>query len=214
MFTITKKDGATRIGILKTAHGETETPFFMPVATKATAKHLNQQQLKETGTEVFISNALILYLTNYEMVKQFGIHRFMNWQSVIFTDSGGFQILRDGFLLDVEEAGVRLKNPFNGSKLLLKPEQAIEIQNNLGADVIMALDDVPNYHKHGTDFEQVKRATERTHRWAATCKKSHDKKGQLLFGICQGGVFPELRTESAKAIAELDFDGIALEGFV
>ncbi|MBI2545614.1 tRNA guanosine(34) transglycosylase Tgt [Candidatus Woesearchaeota archaeon] len=212
MFEITAKEGAARTGILHTAHGSFETPFFMPVATKGAVKHMSQELLEQSKTRVFISNALVLYFTNFDAVRAAGIHGFMNWKHGIFTDSGGFQILREGFLLSISEIGVRYRSPFDGSRMLLKPEQAIDIQNKLGADVIMALDDVPDYAKYGNDFEKVKLATERTYRWAERCKKAHRQKGQLLFGICQGGIFPELRKESAKAIAELGLDGVALGG--
>ena len=212
MFEITAREGTARSGRLHTKHGTIATPFFMPVATKAAIKHLNQEQLLETKTEAFISNSLILYLTNYELVKIMGIHKFMNWPRVIFTDSGGFQILKEGFLLQVQEEGVHFRSPFDGKKFLLKPEQAIAIQNELQADVIMALDDVPHYHKYGSYYELVQQSMQRTHRWAKICKQAHQGEGQLLFGICQGGIFPELRKESAEFISQLDFDGIALGG--
>ncbi len=212
MFEITAKDSKARTGRLHTLHGIIETPCFLPVATKAAVKHINQEQLKETKTEAFISNSLILYLTNYDAVKEQGIHKFMNWDKVIFTDSGGFQILKEGFLLNIVDNGVIFRSPFNGNKLLLTPKQAIEIQNNLAADVIMALDDVPAYTKDKDNYERVKESMIRTHKWAKICKENHKKDGQLLFGICQGGIFPELRKESAEFISSIDFDGIALGG--
>jgi len=205
-------DNKARNGRLMTLHGRLETPCFMPVATKAAIKHINQEQLRETRTRAFISNALILFLTNYDIVKEQGIHKFMNWNNVIFTDSGGFQILKKGFLLNIIGDGVMFRSPFNGNKFLLTPKQAIEIQNSLGADVIMALDDVPNYTKEGNNYEGVKDSMLRTHKWAKICKSSHNKDGQLLFGICQGGVFSELRKESSEFISSLGFDGVAIGG--
>jgi len=212
MFEITASDKKARTGNLHTLHGTIETPFFMPVATKAAVKHINQMQLKETKTEAFISNSLILFLTNYDAVREQGMHKFMNWDKVIFTDSGGFQILKEGFLLNIADEGVVFRSPFNGSKLFLAPKQAVEIQNELKADVIMALDDVPSYTKDGDNFGRVKESMLRTHKWARICKESHKRDGQLLFGICQGGMFPELRKDSAEFISSLDFDGIALGG--
>jgi len=210
MFTITAKEKKARTGILKTKTGSYETPFFMPVATKTVVKQLNSKDLDQIGIKTIISNSLILYLRpGLDLIKKHkGIHKFMNYNGCIFTDSGGFQILSDSFLIDYNEKGVHFKSPFDGSKHFLKPEDVIKIEETIGADVIMALDMVP---RHGKSKTYNKECVELTTRWAKRCKKAH-KSNQLLFGIIQGGVFKDLRKKSAKEISKINFDGIALGG--
>ena len=214
MFNIISKDGKARTGILKTNHGEVETPFFMPVATKGTTKFLTHAELLDAGTQCMISNAFILYLKpGLETIEKMGgIHRFIHWNNPLFTDSGGFQILREGILESVTDDKVTFRNPYDKSKHILTPERAIEIQHKIGADVIMTLDDVPHY---GKDKARYEKSVDRTFDWAKRCKKYHDEnkpKGQMLFGIVQGGMYEDLKKKSAEQIASLNFDGIALGG--
>lgn len=202
---------AARTGILKTRHGKIQTPFFMPIATKGAFKIMRQEDLTKMGVESLISNSFILYLKpGLEVLDKFkGIHKFMNWNKCIFTDSGGFQVLSKGFLHSLDEKGAVFKNPYTNQKELLRPEDAVQIQQRVGSDVAMALDDVPHY---GNDKDYVAEATRITHLWAQRCIDAHTDKKQLLFGICQGGVFKDLREKSAKFIDSLGFDGVALGG--
>jgi queuine tRNA-ribosyltransferase len=183
----------------------------MPIATKGTAKQVSPDELKGLGTEAIISNAFVLYLKpGMDIIKQFkGIHNFMKWNKVIFTDSGGFQILSKTFLHSADDKGVYFKNPFEGKKEFFTPENIIKIEETIASDVAMALDFVPHY---GNNKEYIANCTKRTHLWAERCIKSHEDKKQLLFGICQGGTFKDLREKSARFINNLDFDGIALGG--
>ncbi len=183
----------------------------MPVATKAAIKCLSNFQVEETGTECMISNGFILHLKpGLEIIgKAGGLHKFMNWNRGLFTDSGGFQVLSKEFCLKLSDAGVFFRNPFTGTKMIFSPEKAIEIENSLGSDVAMCLDDVP---LAGVDFQRLEESARRTTLWAEKCKKSHKNKKQLLFGISQGGIDKKLREQSTKEILELDFDGIALGG--
>lgn len=211
MFKLITEDSGARIGKLKTSHGTIETPFFMPIATKGTAKQVSNDELKQIGTEAIIANAFILYFKpGLDIIKKFkGIHNFMNWDKVIFTDSGGFQILSKTFLHKANDKGVYFKNPFDGSKKFFTPEDIIKIQEEINADVAMALDFVPHYKNTKEDIAECTRIT---HLWAERCIRSHKNKKQLLFGICQGGTFKDIREKSTKFINNLDFDGVALGG--
>src|SRR3989344_453816 len=210
-FKIENISGNARAGILKTLHGDVKTPFFMPVATKGSVKLLSMEEVESAGTGCLISNAFILSLKpGLEVIeKHGGLHKFMNWKNPCFTDSGGFQVLSDGFRLKLSEEGVLFRNPFDGKKMMFTPERAIEIQNKLGSDVAMCLDDVP---KAGDSAARVKEAVGRTEHWAARCKAAHKNKKQLLFGISQGGIDLKLRKQSSKAISEIGFDGVAIGG--
>ena len=211
MFKLITQDKEARTGTLKTKHGIVNTPFFMPIATKGTAKQVSHKELEELGTEALIANAFILYLKpGLEIIQQYkGIHKFMNWDKAVFTDSGGFQILSKAFLHKLDNKGVHFKDPFTGQKQYLTPEDVVKIEEKIGGDVIMTLDDVPHY---GNDYEYMLQSMQRTHEWAKRCKEAHTKKHQLLFGICQGGTYKELREKSAKYINDLNFDGVALGG--
>jgi len=211
-FTITAKSGKARTGILKTKTGEYETPFFMPVATKAAPKYLEVSELEELGAKAFISNAFLLYLKpGLEVIKKHkGLHNFTNWKNCIFTDSGGFQVLSlNDFKDKFTDKGLKFKSPFDGSYHELTPKLLMQIQNTLSSDIAMVLDHMP---LHDYTYEQVKEATERTHLFARQCLEHHKDKSQLLFGIIQGGTFQDLRKHSAQFISSLDFDGIALGG--
>ncbi len=210
-FKINATSGRARNGALKTAHGEIETPFFMPVATKGSAKWLTQTELEATGTECIISNAFVLWLKpGLQVIKKHsGLHGFINWQKGIFTDSGGFQVLSKEFCIKLEEKGVHFRNPYNGKVQLFTPEKSIEIQNALGSDVAMCLDDVPHY---GSNTKRLQESAAHTSRWAERCRQAHKNKKQLLFGISQGGTSKKLRTQSTRKISEIGFDGIAFGG--
>ncbi len=211
MFNIIAEDSEARFGKLKTKHGTVETPFFMPIATKGTAKQVSHSELKTIGSDIIITNAFILYLKpGLEVIRKFkGIHKFMNWDKSIFTDSGGFQILSKSFLHQADDKGVYFKNPFDGTKKFFTPEDIIKIEEEIGSDVAMTLDFVPHY---GNTKEYIAECTRITHLWAKRCLESHTDSHQLLFGICQGGTFKDLREKSSKFISSLDFDGIALGG--
>jgi queuine tRNA-ribosyltransferase len=211
MYTITHKEGKARIGKLETAHGTLETPFFMPVLTKGATKHVSHNELYEMNTECMICNAFILYLTpGLDVIKKFGgIHKFINWKKPAFTDSGGFQMLKKSFLIQVSRKGVHFRSPFDSSKHIITPEKAIEIQNIINSDVAMCLDFVPHY---GNSKEYMETAMNKTHEWAKRCKAAHKNPKQLLFGITQGGTFKDLREESAKFLNNLNFDGYSIGG--
>ena len=211
MFILLKTDGNARLGRLKTSHGWIETPFFMPVATKGATKNLSFDDLQETGTQAIISNAFLLSLKpGLETIKKFnGLHKFINWNKIIFTDSGGFQILSPNFIIKIEDAGATFRSPFNGGKIFLSPEKAIQIQNSLGSDVAMCLDDVPHMHK---TRHQIEESVKRTTHWAKRCLDAHKNKKQLLFCINQGGTHNDLREKSILSLLEFKFDGMALGG--
>ena len=211
MFKIKAVDGRARAGTLKTRHGSLKTPFFMPVATKGSVKLVSNQELLGSGTECIISNAYLLCLKpGLETIEKAGsLHKFIGWKKGIFTDSGGFQTLSREFVHSINENGVRFRNPFDKSPDFLGPEKAVRIQERLGSDVAMCLDDVP---RHGSTPARVKESVERTTRWAERCKQAHNDKKQLLFGICQGGLNKRLREKSSGEIAKIGFDGNAIGG--
>ncbi len=222
VFKIVHKDKKTnaRVGILNTKKGKIETPFFMPVATKATAKYINSLKLSELNAKAIISNALILSIRpGVKIIKKLqGIGKFMNFSGVNFTDSGGFQMYSDSIYIRSSDRGVYFKNPISGEKIFMTPEKNMEIQFNLGSDVAMCLDSMPLYND---SKKQIKEAVRKTSLWAEKCKKHHDKlqksisknKRQLLFGITQGGKYEDLRKQSVNEILKLDFDGYAIGGF-
>lgn len=207
-----KKTGARR-GRIYTPHGIIETPVFMPVGTQATVKAMTPEELKEmVGAQIILSNTYHLYLRpGDELVRDAGgLHKFMNWDRAILTDCGGFQVFSLSQLRDITEEGVTFKSHLDGSKHFLSPEKSISIQNNLGSDIMMAFDECCPYP---STYEYTKASMERTTRWAKRSKEAHknpDKQG--LFGIVQGGMFKDLREESAKQLVELDFPGYAVGG--
>ncbi len=209
MFKVNKTDGKARTGSLKTNHGEVETPFFMPVATKAVGRFVSTDDYNLTNSETIIANQFLLSLNpgleTFE--KMDGIHNFMNFNKVIFTDCGGFQMLRENLLEGTTNNGIWFKSP-EGKKVFMRPETVMKIGNTINSDVIMALDCVLPY---GREKEEYIQALEKSHRWSKECKDLHNGR-QLLFGITQGGTFDELRIESAKAINSMNFDGNAIGG--
>lgn len=207
-----KQTGARR-GVIHTPHGDIQTPVFMPVGTQATVKSLTPEELKEeVNAEIILSNTYHLYLRpGNKIVRQAGgLHKFMNWDRAILTDCGGFQVFSLSDLRTITEDGVVFKSHLDGSKHLFTPENVIEIQNDLGADIIMSFDECVGYP---ASYEYTKQSMERTTRWAKRCKIAHknvDKQG--LFGIVQGGMYRDLREQSAKDLIELDFPGYAVGG--
>ncbi len=206
------KQSGARLGKLHTPHGVIETPIFMPVGTQATVKAMTPEELKDIEAQIILSNTYHLYLRpGHELVeKAGGLHKFMNWDRPILTDSGGFQVFSLGDLRKITEEGVEFRSHLDGSKHFLSPEKAIEIENALGADIIMAFDECAPYP---ADHKYVKNSLERTTRWAKRCKDAHkNPETQALFGIVQGGMYRDLREQSAAEITALDFPGYAIGG--
>ena len=212
-YELIKKDAATgaRAGIIHTPHGSFPTPIFMPVGTQATVKAVSPDELHDLGAGIILSNTYHLFLRpGMELVREFGgLHNFMHWDGAILTDSGGFQVFSLGDLRKITEEGVTFRSHIDGSKKFLSPEVSIEVQTALGSDIVMAFDECVPYP---ADFEYTKRSTERTSRWAERCKKAMTRDDQGLFGIVQGGMFKELRRQSAKELVEMDFPGYAVGG--
>lgn len=209
---ICKQSGARR-GVIHTPHGDIQTPIFMPVGTQATVKAMTPDELKEmVEAQIILANTYHLFLRpGHELVKEAGgLHSFMNWDRPILTDSGGFQVFSLGDLRKIKEEGVEFRSHLDGSKQFISPEKAMEIEEALGADIIMAFDECCPYP---STYEYTKNSMERTTRWADRCKEAHttiDKQG--LFGIIQGGFFKDLREQSAKALIQMDFPGYAIGG--
>jgi queuine tRNA-ribosyltransferase len=202
---------AARRGLLTTAHGKVETPVFMPVGTAGAVKGISPQQLKETGSDIVLANTYHLLLRpGVDVVESLGgLHKFMVWDDPILTDSGGYQIFSLSGLAKVHDDGVEFASHVDGTKIYLNAETTTEIQNRLGADIIMCFDECA---PHGAGIQQLKTTVERTIRWAERCKRAHSNSKQLLFAIVQGGTNPELRTHCACELVKLDFDGYAIGG--
>ncbi len=200
-----------RTGILQTRHGPVKTPVFMPVGTQATVKALTPGELLELGAQIILGNTYHLYLRpGHKVIKALGgLHRFMNWHRPILTDSGGFQVYSLATFRKIEEEGAIFRSHIDGSLHKLTPELAIEIQEALGADIMMALDTCIPYP---SPEQETKKATELTTRWARRCLSARTRKELLLFGIVQGGMFKHLRTRHTEELLSLDFDGYALGG--
>jgi len=207
---VCKQSGA-RTGILHTPHGDVLTPMFMPVGTLATVKYLSPEEIQEINAGVILANTYHLWLRPGEnIVKEAGgLHKFMNVKNPILTDSGGFQVFSLSDNRKITEEGVYFKNHLNGDSLFLSPEKAIQIQNDLGADIIMSFDECPPYP---ATYDYMKQSVERTLRWAKRGKDVHNNPAQALFGIVQGGEFQDLREYSAKSLVEMDFVGYSIGG--
>ena len=203
--------GRARLGQLETPHGTIDTPQFMPVGTQATVKALSPGDLRAAGVQVILGNTYHLSLRpGAERVARLGgLHRFMGWDGPIVTDSGGFQVFSLGHLRRVDADGVTFANHLDGAPHRLTPERAVEIQELLGSDVAMVLDQLL---AAGADRAELAAAVDRTHRWAARCLAARSRSDQAMFGIIQGGVDVELRRESATTIASMPFDGLAVGG--
>lgn len=206
------KQSGARLGRLHTPHGIINTPIFMPVGTAATVKAMTPEELKDIHAEIILSNTYHLYLRpGHDLIKKAGgLHKFMNWDRPILTDSGGFQVFSLGDLRKITEEGVEFRSHIDGSKHFLSPEKATEIQNALGSDIMMAFDECAPYP---ADYDYVKKSLERTTRWAKRCKDAHQfPEKQALFGIVQGGMYKDLREQSVKELLELDFPGYSVGG--
>lgn len=208
---VCKQSGA-RLGRVHTPHGTIETPAFMPVGTQATVKAMSPEELKAMDAHIILSNTYHLFLRpGHDIVREAGgLHRFMNWDRPILTDSGGFQVFSLSEMRKITEEGVHFRSHLNGDKLFISPEVSIEIQNALGSDIMMAFDECPPYP---ADHDYVKKSLERTTRWAERCLASHARPhDQALFGIVQGGMYEDLRKQSAAELTSLDFPGYAIGG--
>ena len=205
-------DCNVRLGKIYTNRGVIETPIFMPVGTRATVKAMNVDELKEIGSQIILGNTYHLYLKpGQEIIRMAGgLHKFMNWDKPILTDSGGFQVFSLGDIRKITEEGVEFRSHIDGSKHFISPEKSMEIQNDLGSDIMMAFDECAPYP---ASYDYVKNSMERTLRWLKRCKDYHkNTDNQALFGIIQGGMFKDLRRESALATIEMDLPGYAIGG--
>ncbi|HEX2929717.1 MAG TPA: tRNA guanosine(34) transglycosylase Tgt [Candidatus Binatia bacterium] len=212
-FSVSKKDPSSkaRLGRLVTPHGDVQTPCFMPVGTQGTVKAMLPRDLTEIGCQILLGNTYHLYLRpGHELIRELGgLHRFMGWDGPILTDSGGFQVFSLGKMRKISEEGVRFQSHLDGADQRLTPERAVEIQEALGSDIAMVLDECI---AHDATREYVRISTERTIRWAERCLRTRNSPSQLMFGIVQGGLFEDLRQGCVKALASMSFDGFAVGG--
>jgi len=212
-FTVLAKEGETRArcGRLETRHGSIQTPVFMPVGTAGTVKTLSPEELKALGVEIILGNAYHLYLRpGHQLIAELGgLHRFISWDRPILTDSGGYQVFSLAELCKVTEEGATFQSHLDGSLHFFSPEFVIEIQEALGADIIMVLDECLPYP---SSLEATRDALDRTIQWARRSKQAHRRRDQILFGIVQGGFYPELRREATQRLLEVGFEGYALGG--
>ncbi len=212
-FEVIKTDPETgaRAGVLHTPHGDIETPVYMPVGTQATVKGVFPRDLKEAGSQIILANTYHLYMRPGDnIVKQVGgLHKFMNWDKPILTDSGGFQVFSLGKLNKITDEGVEFSSNIDGSKHFFTPEKAMQVEQNLGADIIMAFDECSEY---GYNHAQAEAAMKRTAAWLERCYKFHDKQDQALFPIVQGNMYKDLRGESLRRTLPFVKHGIAIGG--
>jgi len=213
MFELLKTDTTTkaRLGKLTTAHGVVDTPVYMPVGTQASVKAMDPRELLECGTQIILGNTYHLNIRpGLEVITAAGgLHKFMNWQLPILTDSGGFQVFSLAKIRKVKEHGVEFRSHLDGSLLFIGPKESMEIQRVLGSDIAMVFDECP---PHDAPAKEQRLAVERTIRWARECRTQPRADGQKVFGIVQGGNNPALREQCAKALVEMDFDGYAIGG--
>lgn len=207
----TCKQTGARLGRLHTPHGDIQTPCFMPVGTQATVKAMTPRDLDEVGASIILSNTYHLYMRpGHETVREAGgLHEFMHWDKPILTDSGGFQVFSLSSMNKITDEGVVFRSHIDGSKHIFTPEKAIEIEEALGADIMMCFDECTPYP---ADRRYTRDAMERTHRWAAQCQAAQKRNDRALFGIVQGGMYGDLRIESAKTLADMDFIGYGIGG--
>ena len=210
-FEVQATCGRARAGVLSTPHGPVETPAFIPVGTRGSVRGILPAQLLDAGARILLANAYHLFLRPGDQVVRDlgGLHGFTGWKGPWLTDSGGFQVFSLGELVKVVEEGVHFKSPIDGSAHFLTPEDSIRIQEDLGADIIMAFDECV---RQPATAEQTRAAVDRTIRWARRCRDAHRKDGQLLFGIVQGGTDASERERCARPLLELDFPGYAVGG--
>jgi queuine tRNA-ribosyltransferase len=205
------RDGLSRAGVLHTPHGDVPTPVFMPVGTYGAVRTVSSEEVQATGARLILGNAYHLLLRpGPDIVQRFGgLHGFMRWPAAILTDSGGFQVFSLAKFRRVGDDEVRFRSHIDGSEIALSPERATAIQEALGADIAMCFDECP---AHDVERAYALEATQRTHRWALRCRTAHTRQDQALFGICQGGLFEDLRRDSARAMADMDFAGYGIGG--
>ena len=210
-FNLIKNDGNARLGVIESKYGNFETPMFMPVGTRATVKTLAPEELYDCNCGIVLANTYHLWLRPGEdlIKKAGGLHKFMNLKRPMLTDSGGYQVFSLAKPKNITEEGVKFKSHIDGSELFLTPEKSIEIQNKLGADIIMSFDECP---PASATHEYMKNSIERTLRWAKRGKDVHNNPNQMLFGIVQGGPYEDLRKISATKTVEMDFDGYSIGG--
>lgn len=213
-FDLIKKSSTTkaRRGRFTTPHGVIETPVFMPVGTQATVKAMTTDELKSIGAMIILSNTYHLHVRpGSDLIKEAGgLHQFMNWSGPILTDSGGFQVFSLAGRRKITEEGVTFQSHLDGRKIFMGPEEAVQIQHNLGSDIMMVFDECTPIP---AEYDYVLKSVDRTTRWAKRCLEAHDRpEKQALFGIIQGGLYPDLRQRSAEALIELDFPGYAIGG--
>ena len=207
----TCKQSGARLGVLHTPHGDVPTPIYMPVGTQATVKAMTPREMEEINAKIILSNTYHLHLRPGEDIvrEAGGLHAFMDWHRPILTDSGGFQVFSLSELRKITEEGAAFRSHLDGSKQFISPEISMDIQEALGADIAMAFDVCSAYP---CDHRTAEEAMHRTHRWAERCKKHHTRSDQALFGIVQGAFYEDLRVESAKALADMDFPGYGIGG--
>ena len=208
---VDKNSGARR-GVVHTPHGDIQTPIFMPVGTQATVKSMTPEELKEeVQAQIILANTYHLYLRpGQDIVKEAGgLHKFMNWDRPILTDSGGFQVFSLGSLRTITEEGVEFRSHLDGSRHQFTPESVMKTEEDLGADIIMAFDECCKYP---SSYEYTKKSMERTMRWAQRCKDAHVTENQALFGIIQGGFYEDLRKQSVEELIKMDLPGYAIGG--
>jgi queuine tRNA-ribosyltransferase len=213
-YELYSKDGKARTGKITTLHGEIETPVFMPVGTQATVKTMTPEELEDIGSEIILGNTYHLFLRpGDDLIAKFGgLHKFMNWKKPILTDSGGFQVFSLGAIRKIKEEGVEFRSHIDGSKRFISPEKSIDIQNNLGSDIVMLFDECP---PGMSTKEYLIPSIERTTRWAKRCIEAHKRpEEQGLFAIVQGGIYEDLRDKSREELMEMDehFSGYAIGG--
>lgn len=207
----TEKNTRARLGKCNTPHGAFQTPAFIPVGTQATVKALTPEELREMGAEIILSNTYHLYLRpGHERIRRLGgLHAFMHWDHPLLTDSGGFQVFSLNSLVKVSEDGVRFQSHLDGSRHFISPEKAVEIQEALGSDIMMCLDECTPYP---ASREEAERSLELTLQWSRRCRETRQSYSSALFGIVQGGMYSDLRQKSAAGLMEIGFDGYALGG--
>jgi queuine tRNA-ribosyltransferase len=212
-FEVLKKDiqSGARLGRIMTSHGEVQTPVFMPVGTQGTVKALLPETLSELGVEMILGNTYHLYLRpGHQLIRDLGgLHHFMHWDKPILTDSGGFQVYSLGALRKISEAGVLFQSHIDGSRHFISPEIAVSIQEALGSDIVMCLDECTPYP---VTLREAEKSLDLTLQWAVRSKKAAKNSEQALFGIVQGGMYPDLRKKSVEKLVEINFDGYALGG--
>ncbi len=210
-FSVTHGDAAARCGVLRTAHGDIDTPAFMPVGTYGTVKAMNPQELRELGAQIVLGNTFHLWLRPGLGVigAHGGLHRFMGWDGPILTDSGGFQVFSLGALRKISEQGVTFQSPVNGDACFLSPEESMRIQRVLNSDIVMVFDECTPYP---ATVDQARESMQLSLRWAARSKAAHEGNSNALFGIVQGGVYEALREQSLAGLTGIGFDGYAIGG--